>query len=145
MALIEYPTDSWDAFVSLADCNFLISNNIPSTQSTGWDALTVDTDKEVYIRQATQLIKAKITLPDTLEDDLKLATAYLVNHSVGKNMLDDDNKSKVKRKKYDGAMETEYFAPPDEGDSFPDVVNNLIGQYLPTDAVSSGSFSFTRA
>lgn len=140
MALIIYPTTGYDSFVSLADAETILENNVPPSQRLDWDAIVEDTTKQIYLRQATLVIKGKITLPDTLEDDLKLAAAYLANYSIGKDMVDDNDKDKIKRKKVDD-IEVEYFSGRDADNELPDLVVNLLRQY---EVSSSGSFSFNR-
>lgn len=142
MALIVYPTTEWDAFVSLADCNTILTNTVPSSQLTDWNGLT-DTDKEVYIRQATMLINAKITPPDTLEDDLKTATSYLANFSIDTDMQNENDTGNVKVKEVVGVVKTEWFNPSeDKSNEFPDIVVSLISQYY---TKASSSFCFKRA
>jgi hypothetical protein len=65
MALIIYPSSGFDSFVTLADATSNLTNNV--IDITAWTALT-DAKKEIYLRQATLLIKSKIDpigfLPD---------------------------------------------------------------------------------
>ena len=142
MALIEYPLENYDTFCSLADAETLILNNIPATQTEAWNALAGDTQKEVQLRQATLLIKNKITLPDTLEDDLKLATAYLANASTGNDVTDDDGSGNVKIKEITGVVKTEFFSPNKSNDDFPNMVTLLLSKY---EVVQDGTFTFSRA
>ena len=128
MSLIIYPTSGYDAFVSVTDCNSILAVNVISSQRATYDAL-VDSDKEIYIRQATLLIKNRITLPNTLEEDLKTATVYLVNYSVGKDMISADKSANVKVKNIVGVLSTEYFASGAASNAFPDVVTLLLNQY----------------
>ena len=140
MALIIYPTTSYDTFCSLVDAEALILANVPTAQKALWDALT-DPDKEILLRQATLLIKNKITLPYTLEDDLKLATAYLANSSVAVDMTTSDGKENVKVKDIVGVVKTEYFSRGQDSNSFPDLVVLLLGQYQITSVGSSIKFA----
>jgi len=141
MALVIFPTTDYDAFVTVVNCDSLLEVNVIGTQRAAYDALS-DGDKEIYIRQATTLIKHNAELPTTLEDDLQLATAYLVNHSVGIDMLNSDNTSNVKVKDIDGVVKTEYFSQNSDSNSFPDIVQSLLEQY---DGAVDGSFTFSRA
>lgn len=142
MALTIYPATGWDAFVSLSDCNTILTNTVPSSQLTDWNGLS-DTDKEVYIRQATMLINAKITPPDTLEDDLKTATAYLANFSIDTDMQNENDTGNIKIKEITGVVKTEWFNPSeDKSNEFPDIVVSLISQYY---TKASSSFCFKRA
>ena len=140
--LIVYPTDNWDSFTSLADAETNIANNIPSASRVGWDALTVDADKEIYLRQATTIIRGKITLPSTLEDDLKLATAYQANYSVGIDQTRDNGNGNLKIKNIVGVTEKEWFSPRDSNNDLIDIVDSLLKDYI---KASEGSFSFDRA
>lgn len=142
MPLTIYPTTGYDSFCSLADAEALIAANIPSAQHTAWDAITTDTDKEVELRQATILIKNKITLPETLEDDLKLACVYLANSSVGVNMMNEDGKGDIKSKEIVDVVKTEFFGGKKDSNSMPDMVMMLLAQY---EIVASSSFTFERA
>ena len=142
MAVILYPETDWDAFIDVATCDAFLTANVIGTQRTAYDALT-DPDKEIYIRQATTLIRGKITLPATLEDDLMYATAYLVNYSIGVDMTRDDGKGNLKSINIvNETVEKEWFSPTDANNDFPDIVQSLLSAYgLNTD----GSFSFIRS
>ncbi len=141
MALIVYPDTNNDAFCSLADANTLITANIPSTQRTAWEGLA-DPDKEIIIRQSTILLRQKITAPTTLEDNLKLACAYLSNHSVGIDMTKKTTSNNVKKKSIaKGAVATEFFGETQDSNAFPSIVTALISTYGVT---SGGTFSFLR-
>jgi len=140
MSMIEYPTDTWDTFCSLADANAILLNLVPDL--TKWNDLT-DPVKEVYLRQATLLINQRIEeLPDTLEDDMKTATAYLANHSIGVDMTNEDGTALLKEKDIAGAIKKVWFTPREASNSLPDVVESLLSQY---DLKSSGGFSFKRS
>jgi hypothetical protein len=139
--LIIYPTINYDSFCSLADANTIISLNVPKAQRSLWDAITDDLEKEIYLRQATLIIKDKITPPSTLEDDLKKATAILANHQVGMNVTDKDDSHYIKRKKVDD-LETEYFDMRQPDESIPSFVVSLLKQY---EVQTSGTFVFGRA
>lgn len=128
MSLIIYPTEDYDAFISVVDCDTLLSSNVIGAQRALYDDL-VDSDKEIYIRQATTLIKQRITMPETLENDLKAATAYLVNYSVGLDMTNADKSSNVKVKNIVGVISTEYFSNGSASNAFPDVVTSFLSQY----------------
>jgi len=141
MSLILYPTENYDTFISIINCDTLLTANVIGSQREAYANL-IDTDKEIYIRQATTLIKNDITLPYTLEDDLQLATAYLVNHSVGIVMTNGDKSSNVKEKEIDGVVRTVYFSPNSDVNDFPDICQSLLSQY---DGASDGSFVLERA
>lgn len=142
MALIVYPTTGYDTYCALADADTLITNNVPTANRAAWDALA-DADKEIELRQATLLIKNRVsTLPSTLESDLQLACALLANNSVGVNMSNDDGKSDVKVKEIVGVVKTEYFGRGGSSNAFPDMVVMLLAQY---EVSSSSEFSFERA
>ena len=140
MALIEYPLDNYDTFCSLVDAEALILANVPTAQHASWDLLA-DVDKDILLRQSTLLIKNKITLPYTLEDDLKLATAYLANSSVAVNMTTSDGKENVKEKEIVGVVKTVYFSRGQDSNSFPDLVVLLLGKYQITSVGSSIKFA----
>ena len=140
--LIVYPNTGFDTFCRLSDADALILANVPESQHLLWDDLT-DQNKEVHLRQATILIKNKIQLPGTLEDDLKLACAYLANSSVGEDITDGDGSTgNVKVKDIVGVVKTEYFGRSKSNDEFPNLVTLLLSQY---EVSSSSSFTFERA
>jgi len=141
MALILYPTDDYDAFISIVNCDAFLAANVIGSQRTLYDALS-DGDKEIYIRQATTLIKGNITLPNTLEDDLQYATAYLVNFSIGVDMTNTSASTNIKSKEIVDVIKTEWFSPNKDINSFPTIVQQLLEQY---DGVSDGSFQYSRS
>lgn len=140
--LTIYPDPGYDSFCSLADAGLLIAANIPSAQHTAWDNLPTVGDKEIELRQATILIRNKITLPDTLEEDLKLATVYLANSSVGVVMTNEDGKGDIKVKEIVDVVKTEFFGRKKDSNSMPDIVVMLLAQYQ---IIASSTFSFNRA
>ena len=141
--LVIYPTTDYESFCSLTDANTIITNYFQASQRAGWEALD-DTDKESLLRQSTLLIEQKVgELPTALETNLQRATAYLANHSIGKDMTNESNTGNVKIKEITGVVKTEYFNPSeDKSNDFPDVVISLLAKY---DVSNSSSFSFNRA
>lgn len=138
--MIIYPNTDYDTFCLVADADTILNNNVPSSQLTAWNNLTT-TDKDIYLRQATLLISNKITIPDTLESNLKKATAYLAWYSVGKDMTTTSSDSNVKVDEVVGVVKQEFFAPSRSENDFPDIVTMLLSSY---NVVSDGSFSFVR-
>jgi len=129
MALVVYPTTDWDSYVSLIDAEAILLNIILDLAT--WNALT-DPQKEFYLRQATQLIKLKITDPEetSTPSDLELATCHLAYYSIGKDMTTSDSSStNVKVLKIAGAIEKEYFSKGVATNTFPDIVKQLLIQY----------------
>jgi len=124
--MIIYPTTDWNSYVSLIDANTIAADFIDDN----FTALT-DAEKEKYLKQSTLLIKLKIIDPleETTPDNLKLATVYLANYSIGKNMVSYDTSDNVKRLKIDGALEKEYFSQGSKSNSFPSIVNELLSEY----------------
>jgi len=141
MPLIIYPVEGWDSFCSESDCTDILELNVPPSQLVDYLALDIPT-REIYLRQATILIKQKITLPDTLEDDLKTACAYLANYSIGKDMTNSTSDNNIKVDEVVGVVKTEYFSPNKSSNSFPSIVNSLLKQY---GLQSGGSFKFVSA
>lgn len=141
MALTLYPLTDYDTFCSLVDAEAIIAANIPAAQHSAWDALP-DAEKEVQLRQATLLIKNKITLPDLLESELSMATAYLANSSVGVDMTNEDGSNDIKSKEIVGVIKTEFFGGKKDSNSMPDMVMLLLAKYKIT---ASSSFSFERS
>lgn len=142
MALITYPATLWDSYVSLANAETIIANNIISPAS--WDALPLPS-KELYLKQSTTLIRLKITDPSasTAPADLSLAVVYLTINSIGLDMIDSDGKENLKRIKIEGAIEKEYFTKSEKSNNFPDIVEALLAQYVYKGG--SGSFSLNRS
>jgi len=142
MALVIFPLLNYDSFISLADAEIYIANNIPTSNKTGWTAIEENADKEIFLRQSTTLIKQKITLPAENNSDIQAATCYLAVESVGKDMTNEDGSEFVKKKRYEGYMETEYFHPKaDSSNDFSDIVEGFLKEYY---ATSDGSFTFGR-
>lgn len=142
--IILYPTEGWNSFTDIAFCDTFLSENVPSSQKTAYEAL-LNADKEIYIKQATTLIKQKITLPETLEEDLQIATCYLVNYSIGLDMLNNnDEATSLQEKTIDkGTITKKYFKGKKRStNSFPDIVTQILKQY---GYKSSGAFEFVRA
>ena len=141
MALILYPITSYDAFISVANCDTFLNNNVIGSQRTAYDALT-ETEKEIYIRQATTFIKQDITLPSTLETNLQHATAYLINYSIGIDMVANDNDSNIKVDEVVGVVKTEFFGRAKEINSLPEIVQKLLSGY---EVQTDGVFRFERS
>jgi hypothetical protein len=139
MSLIIYPAADYDSFCSVSDATTILDNNLLSISE--WTALD-NTNKEKLLRQATLLISTRIKLPDTLETNLKKATAYLANYSIGKDMTNSSSDSNVKIEEIAGTIKTEYFSPNKSDNDFPDIVDMLISSY---GIVQSGSFVMDRA
>ena len=140
MALIIYPTDNYDSYVSLLDAESIYDTNIIDTSK--WDALT-DPMKEKYLRQATMLIKLKIT--DPLEEatpfNLQLATVYLVDYALDTNVLKDDGKGNLKRIEIEGAITKEFFSRANSNTAFPDHIAMLLNEF---GYLSNSTFSLER-
>jgi hypothetical protein len=139
MSLIIYPAADYDSFCSVSDATTILDNNLLSISE--WTALD-NTNKEKLLRQATLLISTRIKLPDTLETNLKKATAYLANYSIGKDMTNSSSDSNVKIEEIAGTIKTEYFSPNKSDNDFPDIVDMLLSSY---GIVQSGSFVMDRA
>lgn len=133
-----YPTDGWNSFCSVADANTIMAETI---DPSAWNALT-EAQKEAYLKQASLLIKLRIQPPDELEEDLKTATVYLANYSIGKDMTNNSGDDNVKRLSIDGAIEKEYFTKGARSNAFPSLVTQLLAQY---GLVSGASFKIARA
>lgn len=141
MALIVYPTDSFNSYVSLADAETLITDNVVS--HSAWDVLA-NAQKELYLKQATTLIRLKIQDPheDTTPFDLQLATAYLAVSSIAVDMTESDGKDNVKRITIEGAITKEFFTKGEKSNSLPDIIEALLSAYTYT---NSSSFTLVRA
>lgn len=140
MALIIYPTDSYDSFCSVADADTIITNNVPESET--WLALD-PAKKEVYLRQATETVKGSVLcLPDTLEDDLKKATVYTANYSITTPTAVDSGKGNIKKKTIVDVVETEYFYAT-KANELPENVVKLLEKYCVE--ASDSAFEFGRA
>lgn len=138
--IILYPLENYDGFITASDCTSYLTLNVPSSQLV--DYLLLDEPSvEILIRQATTLIKSKITLPSTLEDNLKNACAYLVKYSVTNVMTNSDTEGNIKVDEVVGVVKTEYFSPNQANNSFPDIVDSLLSSY---GIVQDGTISFLR-
>lgn len=140
--LTIYPTTNYDSYVSLLDAESIYDTNIIDTSK--WDALDLTpTIKEKYLRQATMLIKLKITDPLATETpyNLQLATVYLVDYALSTNVLQDDGKGNLKRIKIEGAIEKEFFSRANSNTAFPDHIAMLLNEY---GYLASSTFSLER-
>ena len=133
MALTIYPEDNFDSYVTLADADTYAPLYILDT--TNWDALS-DTQKEFYLRQATYLIKPKITDPDSLSysetdymKNLEIATTLLAEYSINNNVLTDDESGNLKRKNITGVIDKEWFNPSAPSNAFPAYIATLLSDY----------------
>lgn len=128
MALIIYPSLDWNSYISLTDAEAIITDVIYDT--TKWDSL-YDAQKEILLRQASLKIRLSINDPEISEapSDLELATVYLAEYSIGKNMTYNDNSNNLKRIKIDGAIEKEFFGKSSSSTAIPNIVSSLLSQY----------------
>ncbi len=140
MALIIYPSSGFDSFVTLADATSNLTNNV--IDITAWTALT-DTKKEIYLRQATLLIKSKIDLDLIVSvDNLELATSLLANHAVGVDITNDTNDGNIKVNEITGVIHKEYFTKGKASNAMPTNVTSLLSEY---GFVGSSSLKILRA
>lgn len=129
MALVIFPTENWDSYASISDINDLFSKYVKDTSN--WDNLT-DTQKEIYLRQNTLLIKNKIgQLDETSEADfeIKLALTYLTAYSIGKDMLNADGDENIKVIDISGTIRKEYFTKGKKSNDFPAIVKEILQPY----------------
>ena len=125
MALIIYPEENYNSYVSVADALTIAGDFITDSFTALTEAM-----KEKYLKQSTLLIKLKID--EALISDvtnLQLATVHLANYSIGKDMLNADGGDNVQRLKIDGAIEKEYFSKGKKSNIFTDIVASLLGEY----------------
>ena len=113
MALIIYPTDSYDSFISVADATTVIDTL--TLFSTEWGAIT-DTEKEIYLRIAMRRIVDGIDqdenpLPDPLPDCAGEAQALMavqdVVYGISANTTTESTGS-IKKQKV-ASLEIEYY------------------------------------
>jgi len=118
MALVVYPTNGFDSFVSLEEANSIISENVFNTEE--WDGLA-DNKKEVLLRQATDTIRWFVRLKG--EEDtyrLKKATALLAEYKLG----EDKKETNLKREAVAGVYEKEYYEVSNKN------IDNVIPAYV---------------
>jgi hypothetical protein len=140
MALIIYPLSGFDSFVTLEDTTSNLTNNV--IDITAWTALT-ETVKEIYLRQATLLIKSRIDLDLVVSvDNLELATSLLANYAVGVDITDDTNDGNIKINEITGVIHKEYFTKGKASNAMPTNVVSLLSEY---GFVGSGSIKILRA
>lgn len=125
MALIIYPTTKYDSFVSVNEASSLIEKNV--VDSTTWENSNA---QEVYLRQATVLIKSKIDfdlIDDT--DNLKLATALLANYAIGTDITNDNENGNLKVKEIVGVVKKEWFGKGKQSNAIPSNIASLLSEY----------------
>ena len=93
MALVIFPNEGWNSYLDLVEVENLYNEYIINREN--WDILS-DIQKELYIKQATLLIKNKINDIEVVDDNIKLALVYLINYSLDKDMTNSDGNENVK-------------------------------------------------
>jgi len=125
MALVVYPSDNFDSFVSLSEANTIIAENVFDTEE--WDEIA-DNKKEVLLRQATDTIKSFINLKGD-EDTYKLkkAVALLAEYSIEQSKKETN----LKREAVAGVYEKEYYEVSNKNidNIIPTFIRNLLKDY----------------
>lgn len=131
MALIAYPATDWNTFGDLATIDANINAMVVSANVTAYLALTLAEKEAILIQTARQIrLCGKITLPETLEDDLVLAQSYLAVYAVGLDMLEYDPNNKAVTYEKVGDIATAY-ANGQKGSNtdFDPMTSSLLKQY----------------
>lgn len=142
MALIVYPAEDWDSFVSVLRADEIIGNFVDDAGFLAMDEAT----KEAYLRQtALQISLCKnITLPDDIAQGLEVAQCYLVTHAIGIDMIAyDPNDSAINSEAVDTIKVSYDTALKNGAGTFPPMVQSLLSPYGCTS--TSGGFSQTYA
>lgn len=131
MALIIYPEDNWNSFISIADADITIGAFVASPgqeKYLGYD----DAQKEAILKQTALQIKLckNITLPDEATYDLELAQCYLTTHALEVNMIAYDASADSVTAESVGEISVAYDTnKKDTNDSFPPMVTSILSQY----------------
>jgi hypothetical protein len=114
MALIVYPTEDYDSFVSVADATTIIGNL--TLYSSEWGALDLS-EQEAYLRIASQVITDGLTtIPaDPVPQCLKNSQALIAIHDVVNGISKPLTIESVVKKQKAGSVEIEYFEPNSTG------------------------------
>lgn len=141
MALIIYPIDDWDSFISVTDADAMIGGFVESVGQTAYLALD-EAGKEAILRQTALQISLcpGITLPDENSSSLEKAQCYLVTHALEVNMMSYDPSDDSVTSETVGEISVSYDTNrKDSNDSFPPIVTSLLSSYGCKS--SSGGFS----
>ena len=139
MALIIYPTDSWDSFLDVSTCETLSDAYISGNK---FSQLTDEPQKEAVLRQTALQIKTckSIVLPEFIEVELQLAQMYLVEQALTLDMIAyDPNDKAITGESVDTISVSYDTSKKGSNGDFTPMVNSLLSQYGCTRA--SGGFS----
>ncbi len=129
MALVIYPTDNWNSFVSVVDADTIIATFV---SDNGYSQLDNEGKEAILIQTALQIrLCNNITLPSDTTSDLELAQCYLVTYALGTDMLAYDPNSRAVIEEHAGAVGTSYDSgmKAEDNSSFPSMVQSLLNQY----------------
>ena len=109
MALVIFPLDNYDSFVSVADADAIIGGFVVSDGQTAYLAGD-EAYKEAILKQTCLQIRLcpNISLPADIENNLELAQCYLVVHALTVDMMSYDPYDKAVTKESVSTISTEY-------------------------------------
>lgn len=130
MALVIYPLDGWNSFVTLLEADTIIATYV---NDNGYLALT-DPEKEAHLIQSAMLISLcpNIVLPVDTEEQLKNAQCQLtVYNLINDPLAYDPNEKAINKEKVD-SLEVGYdvnFKKDPDALTFPPVVMYMLKPY----------------
>ena len=131
MALIIFPLDNYDSFVSVVDADAIIGGFVVSDGQTAYLAGD-EAYKEAILKQTCLQIRLcpNISLPADIESNLELAQCYLVVHALTVDMMSYDANDRAVTKEQVGTLSVEYDANL-KGDvsEFDSMTSALLKQY----------------
>ena len=140
MALIIYPNENWNSFITVLDADLLITGFVDSVGKTSYEALDSD-GKEAILKQSTLQIKLKnCKLPDTLESNLEYAECYQTVHALTVDTMSYDPNSKSISSESVGELSVTYNT--NYKDNGTDVLAPIVEQLLANYSCNIESSSF---
>jgi hypothetical protein len=140
MALIIYPEEGYNSFITTVDADAIIGGFVVSDGVSKYLALD-EASKEAILRQTALQIKLcpNMVLPDTNESDLGLAQCYLTIHALTVDMISYDPSARSITEERVDTLGVSYDIYHKEANShFDPITRQLLSQY---GCSSGGSFS----
>jgi len=131
MAIVKYPTDSWNSFLDVAQADLIIGDMVQGDGATKYANLATPEKEAILIQTAMQMrFCPSIKLPDTLEPELEVAQAYLIVHALEVDMMSYDANGRAITSETVDVISVSYDASKKGLNSdFPPMVSNILSRY----------------